>query len=668
MKISTILDHIDNGHMALPVFQRGYVWGGEQVKGLMASLYRKYPVGSLLVWATQSDAAEARGDGPLAPGVVKLLLDGQQRMTSLYGIIRGTPPPFFDGKRQAFTDLRFHLGHQEFSFYSPVDMRNDPLWIDVSALLKAGNDGLGQRVAELTTVPEFAANLGSFVGRLAQLLAVRDIDLHVEEVTGEDKTVDVVVEIFNRVNSGGTKLSDGDLALAKVCAGWSGARDRMKQALARWGKSGYSFDLDWLLRCVNTIVTGEAKFTHLHSVPPARVQDGVERAERAIDTLLNLISGRLGLDHDRVFFGRYAMPVMAHYLDRRGRFGAAVEQDKLLYWYLQAAMWGRFSGSTESHIDQDLSAVESPDGALDRLIDQLRLAHGGLQVVPQHFAGWSLGARFYPVLYLLTRVRGACDWGTGLELKAHLLGKGSRLEVHHIFPKAQLYRAKPPYHRPEVNAVANFCFLTRETNERIGDSLPEQYFADVEAKHPGALASQWVPTDPQLWRIERYRDFLAERQRLLAAATNNFLAELLHGEAAPAAPAAEMVRPFAYLLAEHELEMAAPPPLQADDEERELQALDDWVEVQGLTPGVLTYELADPGTGQPLAVLDLAWPHGLQYGLSEPVAVLLNEGPGTLELANKHGFRYFTDVGSFKKHVIGEILGGREGTATAVGM
>ena len=95
--------------MALPEFQRGYVWNRDQVRGLFDSLYRRHPVGGLLVWATESKTATHRGDGPLAAGVVKLLLDGQQRMTSLYGVVRGKPPKFFDGNAQAFTGLRFHL-------------------------------------------------------------------------------------------------------------------------------------------------------------------------------------------------------------------------------------------------------------------------------------------------------------------------------------------------------------------------------------------------------------------------------------------------------------------------------------------------------------------------------------------------------------------------------
>ena len=220
MKISTILDHIDSGHMALPEFQRGYVWNRDQVRGLFDSLYRRHPVGGLLVWATESKTADHRGDGPLAAGVVKLLLDGQQRMTSLYGVVRGKPPKFFDGNAQAFTGLRFHLETETFAFYQPVKMQDDPLWIDVTELMKKGTAGLGEFVTRLSAQPALRAKVGDYVGRLSRLLGITDIELHVEEVTGADKTLDVVVDIFNRVNSGGTKLSKGDLALAKICAEW----------------------------------------------------------------------------------------------------------------------------------------------------------------------------------------------------------------------------------------------------------------------------------------------------------------------------------------------------------------------------------------------------------------------------------------------------------------
>ncbi len=658
MKISTILDHIDSGHMALPEFQRGYVWNRDQVRAFMDSLYRRHPVGSLLVWATKSDDTPHRGDGQLAPGVVKLLLDGQQRMTSLYGIIRGRPPRFFDGTAAAFSGLRFHLEKEEFAFYSPVYMKDDPLWIDVPAVMQKGNDGIGEHVASLSARPELAPSVGTYIGRLSQALGIRDIELHIEEVTGADKTIEVVVDIFNRVNSGGTKLSKGDLALAKICAEWPDAREVMKAALARWRESGYHFDLDWLLRCVNTIVTGEAKFLHLHDVPPDRVTAGLKRAERSIDALLNLISGRLGLDHDRVFFGRYALPVMVHYLDRRGgHLGDAAERDKLLYWYLHAAMWGRFSGSTESYIDKDLKVLEELEGGLDRLIDELRLWHGGLGVQPGHFGGWSLGARFYPVLYLLTRIGEARDWGNGLPLKSHLLGKMNQLEVHHIFPKSRLY--KHGYRRPEVNAVANFCFQTKDTNLQISDTRPEVYFPEIEEKHPGALASQWIPMDPDLWRLDRYLDFLEARKTLLAESTNAFFAELLHGETPPepvVEPEPEKPAVARAVVTAETAVPAIPGGIENEGEEEILIAVNEWVIEQGLPEGEICHEVADPDTGEPVAIFDLAWEKGLQEGLSHPVVLLLNEPPATLALANAHGFRYFTDVESFRHYAEAEIL------------
>lgn len=648
MKISTVLDHIDSGHMALPEFQRGYVWNRDQVRGLFDSLYRRHPVGGLLVWATESKTASHRGDGPLAAGIVKLLLDGQQRMTSLYGVVRGKPPRFFDGNVKAFTGLRFYLEDERFEFYQPAKMKDDPLWIDVTELMQQGTSGLGASIARLNSQPQLAAKIGDYVARLGHLIGITEVDLHVEEVTGADKSLDVVVDIFNRVNSGGTKLSKGDLALARICAEWPEGRDEMKARLAEWAKSDYHFSLDWLLRSVNTVLTGEARFQHLHEKSAAEVQEALSRTTRHIETSLNLIGGRLGLDHDQVFFGRYAVPVMACYLDQRqakklGPMGEH-ERDKLLFWFAQAAMWGRYSGSTESFIDQDLAALEGPDGGLDKLLEQLRLWHGGLRAEPGHFTGWSLGARFYPVLYLLTRMGAARDWGTGLPLKANLLGKMSRLEVHHIFPKAQLY--KRHFKRPEVNALANFCFLTKDTNLQITDRLPEEYFPKVEAAHKGALASQWIPDDPALWRIERFRDFLEARKALLAAELNRRMEELLHGDVRWLAGAAAS--------------MPAPPMvvggISSEDEEEQLEALNDWVESCGLPRGALSFDLADPHTGEQLAVLDLAWPNGMQEELSQPVAVLLNEDVATVTVASQAGFRCFTEGAAFRRYVREEVL------------
>jgi len=241
----------------------------------------------------------------------------------------------------------------------------------------------------------------------------------------------------------------------------------------------------------------------------------------------------------------------------------------------------------------------------------------------------------------------AKDWGTGLPIRKSLLGSNSSLEVHHIFPKAQLY--KKGYSRQEVNAVANFCLLTKETNLKISDELPEIYFPKVESAQPGTLASQWIPMDPDLWKLENYGRFLEARKTLLADAANRFMLELLGGDdtlLGTSAPVDEIVS----------IPALSQGGFQTDDEEKALRELNEWVILQGLPAGTLMYEVADPVSNQPATLFDLAWPNGLQQGLSDPVAVLLNEGSDLLRLAIDRRYRAFTNIEDFRRYVENDIL------------
>ena len=645
MKISTILDQIDNGAIALPEFQRGYVWNRKQVRDLMDSLYRKHPVGSLLVWLTKTEEADARGDGSLQPGTVKLLLDGQQRITSLYGIVRGDPPQFFDGNERAFSGLYFHLEDEIFEFYLPLKMKDNPLWINVSALMRIG---VGDFIKRIVAIPEFQSDLEKYINRLTAIGTIKDVDLHVEEVTGEDKTVDTVVGIFNRVNSGGTKLSKGDLALAKICAQWPDARNEMKVRLKKWEAAGFYFKLDWFLRGINALLTGEAYFSAMEDVSTTDFQNGLQQAEKAIDTLLDLIASRLGLDHDRVLGSRYSFPILARYIiSRGGMLTDHKERDKLLYWYIHTFLWGRYAGSTESFLSQDLNSIKESEGALDRLIERLRQQRGDLKLQSNDFMGWSRGARFYPLLYMMTRVGHAKDWATGIELSNFLLGKLSTLQVHHIFPKSLLY--KHGYDRPDVNAIANFTFLTQETNLLVSDRDPVEYLEEFIEKQPGAVESHWIPMNRELWKVENYKEFLAARRELLAQAANDFLNSLLAG----AVPEAEAIPS---ILDRDRTEKEVPGGVEDEEEERLIRECNDWVISQDLSGGEYMYELTDLESGDPLALVDLAWPNGLQEGLSKPVALLIDEGPETESAVNRAGYTYFTSVEALKQYIQTEIL------------
>jgi len=643
MNVSTILDQIDLGMMALPEFQRGYVWNREQVRGLMESLYRRYPVGGLLIWSTAVDNVKSRGDAaPPASGWVELLLDGQQRITSLYGVIRGCPPKFFDGNAASFTNLYFNIEDESFEFCAPIKMQDNPRWISVTKVMQGDLSEILEAIA--TGLDEAGIKLTTALSRLGKLQGIRDINLHEEKITGEDKNIDVVVEIFNRVNSGGTTLSKGDLALAKLCAAWPEARDVMKKSLGKWKKAGYSFKLDWFLRCITAVTTGEAFFSSLSKIDTPSFQLGVQRTERYIDQLLNLIAGRLGLDHADVLGSPGAFPLMCRYLELRdGSFASYAERDRLLYWYVHAFLWGRYAGSTESALSQDLRLIAEKDGALDRLIGQLRQNRGDLRIQPGDFRTWSRGSRFYPLLYMLSRVYGAKDLGSGLELHKQLLGAGMRLELHHIFPKSRLY--KHEYSRSDVNAVGNFMFLTQTTNLEVTNRHPHEYMDHYETRNPGVLASQWIPADPKFREYNNYLEFLEQRRILLAEAANAFLDSLDSGTA----PQPVIVTVPAF---DEVISVVVSP----EEEQSALIELNLWVTEQGLPEGDFNVEVLDDAEAGVLALIDLGWPTGLQAGLSQPVAVLLNEEPETEEIVNNAGYRFFTKIDEFKRYVESDIL------------
>jgi hypothetical protein len=639
-KLSTILDQIDAGSMLLPEFQRGYVWNRDQVRGLMKSLYHGYPVGALLVWETDGSGQAVRG-GASSAGPKQLLLDGQQRVTTLYGIVRGRAPSFFEGDPAAFEGLRFNVETEQFQFHAPVKMKDDPRWIDVTQLF------VGQpasQFAHLVDLPELRDRIGLYVERISTLHGVLQRDFHIEQITGADKTVDVVVDIFNRVNSGGTKLSKGDLALARICSEWADARPTMRRNLDRWRDAGFSFTPDWLLRNVNAVATGRAPFSALEDVSAAEFQHALHETLHHVDHFLSeLALGRLGLDHERVLMGRYAIPVITRHLHNSGgRFADGAEADRALYWYVHAALRGRFAGSAETFLAKDLETVDK--AGIDGVIAALaRTRQGNLTVDAQDFEGVGRGSRSYPLVYLLARVAGSRDLVSGLPLGQ----EASAVQVHEIFPKPAL--AQAGYTRAEVNQIANFAFLTPSSAISLASRDPADCLGSLD---PAALRSQWVPGDPALWRIENYREFLAARRELLAAAANTFLGQLHDG-----------TRPWTRL----EPIAVSPEVDETDARAAQVRSLVDELVGMGYARPAIDAEIADPETGRPLAVAEAFWSDGLQPGQGSPVVLELDPDEADLPRLTELGCEVFTSVDALRgfAHRRSEAAVGVDPPATA---
>ncbi len=640
-KLSRLLEQIDSHTILLPEFQRGYVWNRDQVRGLIRSMYLGHPVGSLLLWETADAGVSARGAAP-GNGTYLMLLDGQQRITSLYGVVRGRPPSFFEGDPKAFTNLYFNVESEEFAFYSRTRMAGDARWVNVTELFDKGPI---HYLAPFAAHPQQAVH---YLERLNRLHQITGREFHQEKITGADKDVEEVVEIFNQVNSGGTKLSKGDLALAKVCAQWPDARRTMRAAIDRWEEAGgYRLSLDWLLRTTTAVATGRAQYEQLTKVEAPEFRAALERTIAHTGTFLEAVSGRLGLDHDRVLRSRSSLTVAVWLLELHGgAFESRAHRDRVLYWYMHSALWARYSAMTETTLQRDFDTAAR--SGVDGLIAALeRSRSGSLAIRPHDFEG-TQGARFYPLLYLLVRARGSRDLGTGQELTAESLGAQGQLRRHTLFPTA-LLRGRSA----KADAIANFCFLTESNELEIGQRAPDEYLARAEASHPGVLASQWIPADPALWKPERYRDFLAARRELLAEAGQSFLEELRQGTA----PEGRELRPLTVTAEE-----------TADPRSAQVRALVGEMHQAGYAEPRLDTAINDPERGGVIAEAEAFWPDGLQHGVGKPVVLELDPEQADLPRLQELGYEVFTSVDSLAGFVrrLGQDAAGEASAAEPV--
>src|SRR5262249_45360471 len=133
--------------IVLPEFQRGYVWTRDQVRKFALALYKRYPTGHLLIWKTTKPGG-VRGATSKTGQYSQLLLDGQQRLTTLYVFFEGVPPPFYGGEK-LFFELYFNVQTEEFRFWQKTLMEGNPAWISVQSFLKEGLNKLLDRLDKM---------------------------------------------------------------------------------------------------------------------------------------------------------------------------------------------------------------------------------------------------------------------------------------------------------------------------------------------------------------------------------------------------------------------------------------------------------------------------------------------------------------------------------------
>ena len=535
MTIRELMDGIRNLDFVLPEFQREYVWSREQAKQLMVSLFKAYPTGSLLTWKT-NNPPDIKNNAVSRDkiGTTSVILDGQQRLTTLYMLTRDAIPPYYTEQdiKNDPRGLFFDLSTGDFQYYQVQRMRNNPVWVAVTECF--GSDtvkvfDIAKAKASEDEDPFVLAQC--YNDHLNQLRNILERPYPVQTVPS-DADIDAAIDVFDRVNSGGTKLSEAELALAHITGKWPQARREMKRKSEELGSRRYAFDLTFFVRSLTGVVNGRALFETIHDTPREPLEDGWKSLGKILDYLVTVLPKWAHVhSSDDLNTANVLIPPIVYLSRHGGSFSSEQSLRQFVRWLYAASSWARYTSQTDQRLDHDVSIVRELDEPWAELVNAIIDQRGRIELGPSDLVGRGTQHPFYRTTYILTKSNGAIDWFNGAPLE-NPHGKSYGIHSHHIFPQELLYQEgglsrDNHVHRQLVNEIANRAFLTGDSNVALGAKRPTEYLPEIEAKYPGALQKQFIPLDSSLWETERYRDFLQRRRELIAHAFNGQMDHLL---------------------------------------------------------------------------------------------------------------------------------------------
>jgi hypothetical protein len=551
-KVGELVAKIERRELQLPEMQRRYVWTATKVRDLLDSLYRGYPSGVILTWQPAGqvetrDFAIPTADSPAGPPL--LLLDGQQRLTSLSAVLRGKLVTVKNRKRPV--EILFNLDHpDELTFITEVaeeadndgdadeaDDADDDLLTRVNrrAFVVASNQVLALpnwvRVSDVFTKAdsELLKDAGvtgfddpkyeTYSARLKALRAIADYQYRVD-ILEPTMSYEEVTEIFVRVNSLGAKLRSSDLALAQITAKWNGSLALFDSYQEDVAKRGFDIDLGIHLKTLISIITGQSRFLTVGSLSQLQLEAGWKRTKRAFDFAVNFVQTNLRIDSLTLLSSPFLLITTAYWADHREYKIGGDDAESFRKWFLVANAKGRYSrGSSETLLDQDLATLRSGGGAAEltqRLIQQV----GRLDFTASDLIGRTSRSGAFKTIFMAFREQGARDWSTNLEISPKHAGTADKIEFHHIFPKACMKRERPDIDSRDIDDIANLAFIGARTNKEIRDRSPREYAGDYPA---GLLQAQRISFADGTDAPKQFEVFVENRRAALALEINRFL-------------------------------------------------------------------------------------------------------------------------------------------------
>jgi len=567
---------ISMGQIGLPDIQRPFVWSNAKVRDLFDSMYRGYPVGFFLFWETGANGVETKiiGDTNKQKTPSLLIVDGQQRLTSLYAVIRREAVLRENFERE---HIRIAFRPQDGTFAVPdATTERDPAYIpDISDVFnRPTHKTIAEYLERLSTAREVSDTEGDKVaeaiGRLAGLTNFPFIALELSQQCTEEQVADV----FVRINSEGKKLNQSDFILTLMSVFWDEGRTELEsfcRAARQPGPAGqaspfnaiFQPDPDHLLRVDVGVAFRRARLEHVYSLlrgkdlstgesSPEKRDNQFSKLRDAQSRVLNLTYWADFLNVVRAAGYRSAKHissvnalVFAYQLYLLGRTEYGVEgftlKNAIARWLYMSLLSGRFTSSPESRMEQDLAELRDMSSAGQFLARLATVESATLtddywtKTLPLDLAT-SAGRSpalfgFYAAQTLLDARALFSSMKVVDLLDPPAQGQKKSLERHHLFPR-QYLKSKGVESIRDINQIANYTLVEWDDNIAISDASPSQYWPKyAERFDPETLAAmmRWHAL-PQDWWALSYEDFLVARRPLIADVIRQGYVKLCGGE------------------------------------------------------------------------------------------------------------------------------------------
>ncbi len=474
LTIRKILEQVHNGTIRVPAFQRGFVWDAERVAYLMDSIYKGYPFGALILWRTKEKLSHERQLGPFElPEVepeypIDYVLDGQQRLTSIFGVFQTDLSPVEDAPwTQIYFDMYAEADLQESQFICPqpdeVDVeRHFPIgtFFDVTAYRKA-TDHLSAEAAELID------NVQS---------VFKEATIPTQEVATEDRAK--VAIVFERVNRLGVELDTFQLLSAWTWSDDFDLQERIRTLTDEVSPHGFgdiSEDTNLILRCCAAVVADDASPATLMGLKGADVRARFDEIENGVKGAIDFLRTNLSVKTlANLPYSSLLVPLAVFFAAPDTKTVNVSDSQRIAIerWIWKSCFSRRFSAGVLRNLKRDIDEMAAlrKDGT-SRIDSSFAVTLDEEYFIDQSFTIGTVHTKTLILLLANKRPRSFIS-GSSVDL-GPVLQAYNREEFHHLMPRKFLKDQGRT--TTEINRLANFAIISAADNKKLGGDAPSVY-------------------------------------------------------------------------------------------------------------------------------------------------------------------------------------------------